>query len=399
MAARELDVRFVASPDAVRELLDDLDDEVRRLRSEGSPDEERAMRRIHAARALNSFTGDRDAWDRDEYCRTMVFEAACATSEAAVLAVLVEKLSEPDHLPIGFPIYGLAAEWTGPRWLAFAEGELGREATAIALDHGFRPAPARGHAWVRVRTESIASRSAKIKAGAFDWMQDTAMRAVLTAVEVMRSELPDEHARHFGRNTLIYVQRRAARYGSWAPATWTIDSESTPVRFTRFAGAWAAYVAEPRDDIVVSAVGYGVPVQGLHLSRVTTGEDYHFDLHAPITSHEVYQRSAAAALGPYAEDWVRPPRRHRDLDRLAGAILATSPREKAANGLCAAPGCEKQSVVSLHISRPAAPAFGTRWKAGDTIAACAEHRQEIPPIAGMTLKIERLSDGTERSNA
>ena len=215
------------------------------------------------------------------------------------------------HPPIDFPLYGLDQSWHGPRWLAFVQGEFGEPIYEVFLGHGDRPLPSRGHPWLQVVTRSACfyptTRS-------IDHTQELAWDSLLDLLNAVTPDLDDPLWTHYKQNAMRYIDQRVDRYRRWARTTWSVDGTPIEARYARFAGAWSGF-ASTQSDVELRVVGCGLSPQHLGFQRLASGEQYHFDLAAPIPYPDSLERAAREALGEH--QWDRPSRAlHSDQRRL-----------------------------------------------------------------------------------
>lgn len=194
----------------------------------------------------------------------------------------------PSHPPLTFPVYGLAAELDGPRWLDAVIGPLGHEADGVWLGHGGEPRDA-GRSWVQVGT----FRRTPLRVTPSDITDGAAGSALFALVD---ATMPDLGARPdgYGHRLLDAATSRAGAGSQWAHTTWQIDDRPVPASTFYWANAWCGFTTALA-DVDVMAYGFGVEPNGLALGEVVSGTDYGFDLTSPITFPDTVDQARAFA--------------------------------------------------------------------------------------------------------
>jgi hypothetical protein len=226
-----------------------------------------------------------------------------------------ERPPPPPWPPVDFPLFGLDEAWTGPRWLRYVWGAMGQPAPGVSLAHGDRVGRVRGHPSLVVTTwrpsgVPWADGPGVVLERELAW---DGLYQLMNGVGPWL--LDDDQRRRFRQNFVPYLATRSTRWASWAPAEWTINGKLTTARFARFAGGWAGWAFE-LDKFAVTVVASGASPHGVHLSRISSGAPYHFDLHAPISNRETLPAACEQALGRHSREYPPPRRLHSDVRKL-----------------------------------------------------------------------------------
>lgn len=229
--------------------------------------------------------------------------------------------------PPSFPVYGLVSPFDGARCLELFGDPPDVEPHFVSLWHQSaddrsvitvttyaRRLPGGDSGW-RVPTDAQAARHG-ISALECLASQGTTTLADLT-LPVMSVARPPG----FLRALIDHSQAAAEAHALWPTVGWQVDGTGLRARIWSFAGGWAGYTDEA-EGVYVSVVGLGPDArpEGLALAPLRDGEDYHFDLHGPL-SLELATRSRQAAGVPYeGEPPWRSPQWHPDQLRLMGRV-------------------------------------------------------------------------------
>jgi len=220
-------------------------------------------------------------------------------------------MQRSDWPPIDFSLYGLDRGWTGPRWLEHVEGAIGEQAAGIWLAHSPRRVPTRGHQWVMVGTFRPRSDN---EAKERELARDLAFSGLAVLINELIPDLEESDRRRFRRNSIIYLERRAARHATWTQTRWMVDGKPLAARFARFAGGWSGYAVAPTGT-GLAVVATSAPPDAPRLVRLESGAEYNFALAEPIIHPTTLQQSVDRALGTNA--WPVPSRRpHADHRRI-----------------------------------------------------------------------------------
>lgn len=183
----------------------------------------------------------------------------------------------PTSPPVAFPLYGLDASWTGPRWLDLFGDQMGDPPRWVALGHE----TADGRSLIMVSTYSKPPTDAQATRAGQPPLADVAFDAAHILINVT---LPVQSVpRPDGFLPLLteHARRAAGQSGQWPAVRWRVDAAAVAARGWQFAGGWAA-VSGPVDDVYLAAVGVGTRPPDLSLSRLADTRAYHFDLAQPL---------------------------------------------------------------------------------------------------------------------
>jgi hypothetical protein len=161
--------------------------------------------------------------------------------------------------------------WDGPQWAEFFEGAEGRPATTLWLGHR-RPT---GRDDLSVGTTTSRHPT--------DEITDLAFAAAFTLTERMR---PDRAGVEFPPdfNTLQFdhAVEVANAWATWPSTPCEVDGQERTLRFWRYAGGWAGFIAE-LSEVDALLVGAGVDPAGLRLETVRDPARYGFDPSARLS--------------------------------------------------------------------------------------------------------------------
>ncbi|HEX4087621.1 MAG TPA: hypothetical protein VHZ33_02830 [Trebonia sp.] len=209
----------------------------------------------------------------------------------------------PTSPPVDFHVYGLAASWPGARWLDGFGDEIGDPPRWVRLAHE----SADGASLIMVNTYSAPPTDAQ----AAQWGQPPEQEMAFDAVHVLiNMTLPAASAKRpdgFIPRLAEHAANLAGQYARWPSVQWQVGGQTAAVaaRVCRFAGGWAA-IADPVDDVYVSAVGVGTGPEGLSLTRLEDGSAYHVDLDQPLHIGVMSaSREASGAGDAEAPRWER----------------------------------------------------------------------------------------------
>jgi hypothetical protein len=209
----------------------------------------------------------------------------------------------PPSPPVDFPVYGLDASWTGPRWLASYGYAIGDPVTWVSLGHLARD----GASVVFVQSFSLPRIDVWEGPSGQPPLQHVAFDAATVLINVT---LPVQSAaRPDGllRTLAGYADERSRECAQWPPVCWVVDGTAVAANVLRFAGGWAA-VSCATAGAYLAAVGVGTAPDGLSLTLLSDASAYHFDLAEPL-SPRVVSESARAAGAPLEQE---PPWQRQD---------------------------------------------------------------------------------------
>lgn len=194
----------------------------------------------------------------------------------------------PSHPPLTFPVYGLAAELDGPRWLDAVIGPIGREADGVWLGHGGEPRDA-GRPWVHVGT----FRRTPLRVTPADIIDGAADNALFALVNATMPSLSARPA-GYGPRLLDAAARRAGAGSQWSHTSWQIDDRTVPAATFYWASAWCGFTTALADVDIV-AYGFAAEPNELAFAQVSDGSDYGFDLAEPVTFPDTVDQARASA--------------------------------------------------------------------------------------------------------
>jgi hypothetical protein len=207
------------------------------------------------------------------------------------------------HLAIDFPVYGLDSSWSGPRWLSFVQGERDQPLREVHLQHGCSRWLAPDRPWVIVIT--VPWRRSRHEAGDTGEAPERALAwyALDQLVGITLPAIPYPRDRELRRRIDPLVEDRAAHFVDWPVVSLTVDDAPVTAWTTSWAGAWTAFFRVLPDTACIVAAA-GIQPGELSLITLTDGDDYHFNLRAPVEFPEALIASSEAALGtePSPED-------------------------------------------------------------------------------------------------
>jgi hypothetical protein len=224
---------------------------------------------------------------------------------------------------IDFAIYGLPSARLRPRWLEELDFQYGREGPAapgyeqvfvLWLGHGSGRRPRPDDPWVLTGSIPIG-RFGRIRTTPGDNpVQAIASTALWHLVGRVMPELNDDLHRVWNQHVVIFIEERATLYESWSRSTWSVDGTPTPARVFHWAGAWTGFVETP--EVAVIVVASAVNPEGLALTQILNGDEYHFEIDAPFDWPSFLEVSQLAAFQEPAGSTAPPWPHHVDHQEL-----------------------------------------------------------------------------------
>jgi hypothetical protein len=222
----------------------------------------------------------------------------------------------PPHPPLGFPLYGLDHEWSGPRWLEFVRGSQGEPIWTADLCHSQTRTPQPGGPWVLIGVSPRSWHCKVMSAPGRDYEQDIALDTLLDLFARTTPSIAEGAARTYRAAEIRLIESQAASYTTWPTVTWHLDGKSLQARIYDWAGAWAGFTFDI-PGVILHIVATGIAPADLRLAHIADSSAYHFDIRQPIQYPETLQASAVAALGAEIANpatWGWP--HHHDHDQL-----------------------------------------------------------------------------------
>ena len=155
-----------------------------------------------------------------------------------------------------FPVYGLDADWVGPRWLEMIESGGGPGVYGLVLMHGSGHQPRPGETWVSVTSSPAFGTSPDQP---IDRPQRAAESAMLRLVDMTTPKLRTREQSRSQRTLLGFAFHEAARHQDWIEHTWQIDGAPIMARTFAWAGAWAGFAIVNDVAVVIHAVDFRTP--------------------------------------------------------------------------------------------------------------------------------------------
>jgi hypothetical protein len=185
--------------------------------------------------------------------------------------------------PFDFPIYGLDATWTGPRWLDFFEGEAAGPSWAAWLGHGHDVERVAGRDWAIIGSFPRKEYSEVVLASGEKFEHGLAF----VATHVLFNQSTDVAAR---------LDTEPERWQAWPTVSWTVDGQEVDAHLLQHDLSWAAFCTGLTGvGLVVHASG--LDPNGLALVSVTESQVYHFAHDQQLDYPDVLLASQLAALG------------------------------------------------------------------------------------------------------
>ena len=184
--------------------------------------------------------------------------------------------------PFDFPLYGLDANWSCPRWLDFFEGQSGHPSWGAWLGHGHDADRKPGGEWVIVGSFSVRRCiEAQLQPG------ETLERYLASvATRVLFNDSVEGPAR---------LDAEPPRWSSWPSKSFSADGRPVSAQLLERGDAWAAFSTGLREvGLVIHASG--IAPEELALTEVTDSSCYHFDLNEPLAYADVLKASRTAAF-------------------------------------------------------------------------------------------------------
>jgi hypothetical protein len=184
--------------------------------------------------------------------------------------------------PFDFPLYGLDATWTGPRWLDFFEGKVGSPSWGAWLGHGHDPDRKEGDEWVIVGSFPVG-RSIELQLQPGETFEHY-LASVATLV--LFNDSVEGPAR---------LEAEPDRWSEWPSTSLAVDGRSVSAHVLERGSAWAAITTGLHEvGLVIHASG--TAGQELSLVEVTDSGAYHFDSEVPLDYAAVLHTSRRAAF-------------------------------------------------------------------------------------------------------
>ena len=204
--------------------------------------------------------------------------------------------------PADFPVYGLAASWSGSQWLESFGDAIGDPVRWVSLGH--RSLNSESLIFVetfsRLRTDALAARSLQPP------LQQVAFYAAVVLINVTLPTKPLPWPDGFQRALVGHADERSGQYAQWPLVRWRVNGAAVTARTWWFAGGWVA-VTDAVESVYLAAVGVGTNPDGLSLAVLQDGSAYHFDLEQPLHTRVMSASRAASAGGdrppPRREEW------------------------------------------------------------------------------------------------
>ena len=184
--------------------------------------------------------------------------------------------------PFDFPLYGLDGAWTGPRWLDFFEGEVGKPSWGAWLGHGHTADRKPDSPWVIMGSFSVR-------------------RSVETQLQ------PSESFEHYLASiaTLVLfndsveaparLETEPERWSAWQSASFSADGQPISAQVLNRGDAWAGFTTGLHEvGLVIHA--NRIAAEELALAEVTSSSSYHFNSDEPLVYADVLHASRTAAF-------------------------------------------------------------------------------------------------------
>lgn len=224
---------------------------------------------------------------------------------------------------IDFAVYGLTSTWSKPRWLEELDWQCGPEGPAargyeqvfaLWLGHGSGRCPKPNDPWVLTGSIPVG-RFGRIRTAPGDSLvQAVASAALWALVGRVMPELTDDQRRVWNQHVWKFIKERAALYETWPQSKWSVDGTAVPARVFNWAGAWTGFAETPEVAIVV--VASAVDPDGLALTQIDKGDEYHFKIDAPFDWPSFLEVSQSAAFQEPDGSTERPWPHHLDHEEL-----------------------------------------------------------------------------------
>lgn len=182
------------------------------------------------------------------------------------------------HPPLEFPFFGLA-EWTGPRWVEFYEGPIGRPVTTLWLGHRVP----HGRAHVSVGTNN--QRFEGLGLG-----EDLAFGSMFTLSERMRPDSSSvQFPLGFNKVQVDCVQARSEEWRTWPQVSCSVDDDEMRLSYRSYAWGWAGFICDV-GTAGIKLVGVEIEPEAVSLVTVLDPGGYGFDPTRPLFNSDLYDR-------------------------------------------------------------------------------------------------------------
>jgi hypothetical protein len=219
--------------------------------------------------------------------------------------------STPAHPSLDFSLVGVA-QWPGPRWVEFFEGQHGQPVQSVLLAHSDgenglivvktapRPRRARGEG-----DENPGETNLEAANFAFElllWTTDSA-RPALDGDAALKGE---ERA-SYNRGLVTFAEDHGAQWDTWERARWNLGKQNLDARIFRFAHGWTGFSVDDPDRWI-GVIAYNVAETTVRLDEVD-GVSYNFDFTKPFGIEDL---QAQVGSRPEVESIIRAPVRYPD---------------------------------------------------------------------------------------
>lgn len=227
----------------------------------------------------------------------------------------------PGHPPLDFSPLGLA-RWSGPKWVEFFQGTIGKAVSSVVLAHFVE-----GGELILVKTAPRQRWDSEMGGGVEGEMNpgrgsaDFAFDLVRQMTDSGRpaldgnAALEGEERASYNRGLVTYAEDRGAEWETWEPALWCLGDRNVDARIFRFAHAWAGFSVDDPDRYV-GVIAYNVKDTFV---RLDTADDasYSFDFSKPFGIEDL---QAQVGSRPDVESVIRAPSRCADHEAVVSML-------------------------------------------------------------------------------
>jgi hypothetical protein len=201
--------------------------------------------------------------------------------EVELSSVIVKSMANR-FPPFDFPLYGLDATWTGPRWLDFFEGRAGSPSWGAWLGHGHDPDRKQADDWVIVGSFPVR-RSIELQLQPGETFEHY-LASVATLV--LFNDSVEGPAR---------LEAEPDRWSEWPSTSVMVDGRSVSGHVVERGSAWAAFITG-LDEVGLVIHASGNAGQALSMVEVTDSGAYHFNSDVPLDYPAALHASREAAF-------------------------------------------------------------------------------------------------------
>lgn len=155
--------------------------------------------------------------------------------------------------PADFPVYGLAASWSGSQWLESFGDAIGDPVRWVSLGHQSLNGESLTfvETFSRLRADALAARFLQPP------LQQVAFYAAVVLINVTLPAKPLPWPDGFQRALVGHADERSGQYAQWPLVSWRVNGAAVTARAWWFAGGWVGRRHRRRGERVSGCGGCG----------------------------------------------------------------------------------------------------------------------------------------------